>query len=138
MALDGYQMTKADAEGMINNIEKLQEVTDYQRKLLMNQTLIIQQTVQINNKTYNELKQNVENLSSILNEVERNGTIDYHITTLTQIATLIIQNHYQVSSTLTNILQNSVNGKIINLIPKNQLEKDLRINCTATKKYPRF
>lgn len=103
-------MTKEDAEGMINNIEKLQEVTNYQQKLLKDQTLIIQQTVQINNKTYNELKQNVENLSSKLNEVERNRTIDFHITTLTQIATLIIQNHDQVSSTLTNILQNSVNG----------------------------
>lgn len=132
-------MTKEDAEEMINNIENLQEIANYQRKLLQNQTLIIQQTVQINNRTYNDLKQNVDSLSLKINEVERNRTIDYHITTLTQIATLIIQNHNQVSSTLTNILQNSVNGKIINLIPKNQLEKDLRMiteNLHSNQKLP--
>lgn len=119
-------MTQEDAEAMTNNIRKLQEKVISHQKLFENQLLIAQQMAKWNNNTYIELKNNIEQLSSQINVVERNRSIDTHITSLTQIATLIIQGHNQVSNTLTNVLQNSVNGKIINLISRKQLRQDLQ------------
>lgn len=123
--LFGY-MIQEDAEEITKNIKKLQERVIKQQDLFENQILIIQQSLKINNKTYNELKNNIELLNNNLNEMERNFTISQKINSLTHIITLTIMHHAQISETLMNLLQNSLNGKIITLIPQQQLKSNLQ------------
>lgn len=120
-------MTQEDAEVLCKNIRKLQERVINQQELFENQLMIVEQTVNFNNRTYNDLKQAITELNQNLNELQRNATMNDKIGTLTDIATLIIVSHSQISTTPMNILQNSVNGQIINIIPQKQIKKDLQI-----------
>lgn len=79
----------------------------------------------INNKTYNDLKEGITTLNNNLNTLERRARLKEKIQILTDVATLIIIHHSQISENLMNILQNSVNGKIINVISQNQLKMSL-------------
>lgn len=135
--LFGY-MTQEDAEVISKNIKKLQEGVLKQQELFEDQLLIVKQTVNLNNKTYNDLKRAVTNLTQNINEFQRNVTIDDKINSLTDIATLIIISHSQVSTTLMNILQNSVNGQIINLISQKQIKKDLQTIAENLKNHQRL
>lgn len=123
--LFGY-MTQDDAEEMTGNIKKLQERVIKQQDLFKDQILIIKQSLNIGNKKYNELKNNIVLLNNNLNELERNFTISEKINSLTHIVTLTIMHHAQISETLMNLLQNSLNGKIITLISQQQLKNNLQ------------
>ena len=135
--LFGY-MTQEDAEVLAKNIRRLQARVVKQQELFENQLMIVEQTVNINNKTYNDMKKAIAELNENLNEFERNVTINDKISTLTEIATLIIVSHSQISQTLMDILQNSLNGQIINLISQKQIRKDLQIITENLKNHQRL
>lgn len=123
--LFGY-MTQEDGEEIAKKIEKIRTKVLKHQDLFEQQISIIEQSVNINNKTYNDFKRGVTELSKNINDFEKNVEINKKIGVLTDIATLIIMSHSQISNTIMNILQNSVNGKIINLISQKQIKKDLQ------------
>lgn len=134
----GYA-TQEDIQPMVTNIKNLHRNILTQKKLLESQILIMQQSVNLNEKTYSDLKKQVIVLNENLNEFARNTNIKQKVQTLTQIATLVILHHSQVSETLMNILQNSINGKILNLISQKQLKLNLQTisqNLKNSQKLP--
>lgn len=125
--------TLEDIQPMVANIEKLDKNQIKLKDLLESQILIMQQTVRLNEDTFQELKKQVLALNDNVNKLEKYTNIKEKIQTLTQIATLVILHHSQISETLMNTLQNSLNGKILNLISQKQLKTHLQVISQSLK-----
>lgn len=115
-------------------INELQEDATKTSDLMKHQTLLVKGSIELNNKTFSSLKENVEtldqeivNLSSKLDLVINEMVLNNKFRDIAQIATLITLEHIEISKELMTVLQNSIDGKISAIIPFKSLNDSLQI-----------
>lgn len=113
-------------------IADLSNITEREHKLQAEQLLIIKETIQLNNDSFNalndKLNQYMKNLADIqgynLNKI-KNLQLDERFLELTNVAQLIVMEHSRLSTQILNSLENTIKGKITQLVPMQTLTKDI-------------
>lgn len=115
-------------------INELQADASRTNDLMKQQTMLIKGVVQLNNRTFSDLKKNVEvldqeivTLSSKLDLAINEMILNNKFRDVAQIATLITLEHTEISKELMTLLQNSIDGKISGIIPFKSLKNCLQI-----------
>lgn len=121
---------------------ELQKESVNTEDLMKSQTLLVQRDIKLNNKTFEELKLNIrklyreiENLANKIGITINDLTYQSKFKDIAQIATLVIMDHNSLAKDLMDTLQNSLDGKISNLVPVKTIREDLKkISLLLTKR----
>lgn len=131
--------TDSDASNINHRINQMQELFINERLSLENQMYIIERSVKLNNESYTILKNKIEEFVKLVNEELVKTNLRVKINSLTSIANLIISLNTETYKDILGILEDSLNGKIINIIPQGTLTENLRkisSNLNVNQKLP--
>lgn len=113
-------------------IDELQKGIVSNRDLLREQYLIFRNTLSIANSSLAELGTSIQRLDSEVNQMKttegkqiRELQLKALFAEVSQATTLTIVAHTKASQDIMNILQDSMNGKIINIVPLEVLQAEL-------------
>lgn len=113
-------------------INELQNATTNHNEIMQEQLLLVKNVIVTNEKTFDVFKKALIGLQNEMNSVKtqigstvNDLVLHNKFQDISQIATLIIIDLNRQIKALLNLLQNSLTGKITNLIPPKKLEKDL-------------
>lgn len=131
--LDSESAEKYDSQ--IKNLED----NDLKIKNLMEEQFIIaKNSIQMVNSTFSEVKRNLALLKKKLNEYmdssENKAWFRNNFNNLFQSISLILVNNIRLTESITDILSNSIQGKISNFIPVNVFKRHLEEIEFALKK----
>lgn len=118
--------TDSDADMINDRINKMEAYILGERDSMENQLYIVEQTIKLQNETHNQLKIKIEEFTKIVRDEQIKNNLHMKINSLTNIAHLIISINTETYNDILNILQDSLNGKIINMIPQATLTNNLR------------
>lgn len=114
-------------------IEMLKTNTLTNKDLIKDHTTILEANMHLHNETFQALRMAIQNLTIETNRLEasqNNVTRDIqyqsYFNTLATISTLIISQQEKASRSIMTVLQNTIKGTIIDLVPIAMLEDDLR------------
>lgn len=128
-----------DVKDLNNKINSLGANLKDQNDSLLKNLVIIKKSAEINNGTYQELKGKIKRFEEILSKTQLINNIKQEIHSLGLTATYIINMYEQTHKDILDILENSLQGKIINLISQTELRHNLKIienNLTESQKLP--
>lgn len=115
-------------------INELQTKSSDQNNLILNQMSIVKKTIVETNSAFKELKDKIESITDEISEIQLNtskqnfdNNLQEDFQNLAHIATLTISEHLHVSENLRKTLQNSLNGKIFDLVPAQELKDNVSI-----------
>lgn len=131
--------TDSDAEMINNKINHMEAISVNEKMSIENQLYIIEKTVKLSNESYTILKNKIEEFAKLVNEEITKTNIQIKINSLTTMANLIIALNTETYNDILNILEDSLNGKIVNLIPQGTLTENLRkiaSNLKVNQKLP--
>lgn len=135
-----YGLADADDIKSINKkINDMKTSLLEQNESFQSNLAIIKKSVEINNNTYHEMKRKMKQFGEILSKSQTTNDIKNEIHSLGLTASYIISMYEQTYTDILNILQNSLDGKIVNLISQSELNYDLeRIasNLSENQKLP--
>lgn len=121
-------LNQDDAKRYDNAINNLQNATKNNRELMRNQSRVFEAAVHFTKNVYlkyenkvNELNERVYNQSKEMKEVQLELTEQ----SLIQIAQLLFSEYYRIFGQIRRTLADARNGKVNELIPKQQLTDDL-------------
>lgn len=119
-------MTDGDAEEIYDNINDLHANLLSQEQTFQNNLYIVEQSIKINKETYSQLKNMISELNKIVIHEQIKSNRRNDINSLGVIATLIINLSEKTYKNIIEILENSLNGKILNMIQQTQLIDNLK------------
>lgn len=115
-----------------NEVDKIKNKMDREYKVQTDQLLLVRESLTLSNKTYIEIKKLVnETLIRIhdLNQFSLKNTrklqLDERLLELSDVAQLLISEHERYSGQILKNLENTITGKISNLIPIQALKTDI-------------
>lgn len=113
-------------------IQRLQNDRDMNNELMSEQISIIKNTINVNQKIFDDFKLNLEQLAENvvkLGKLSESTTLDatnrIKVLNIAQMAMAIIMNHNRISDELINLLEQSIQGKITNTIPIHEIKQIL-------------
>lgn len=125
-------MDEDTARGYAQKINEIGNVTIREHALQAEQLLIIKETIRVNNDSFNILNNKLDNTMKNLADIQgysvkkiENLQLDERFLELTNVAQLIIMEHARLSSQILDSLENTINGKISQLIPLQVLTEDI-------------
>lgn len=118
--------TDSDAETINNRINKMESHILAEKEQMESQLYIVEQSVKIHNETYNQLRNKIEEFANIVKHDQIKNNLHTKINSLSNIANMIISMNTETYKDILNLLQDSLNGKIINLISQGTLTSNLR------------
>lgn len=127
-------------------INELQNNANITKELILEQTSIIKQTTQINQKAFQDFAQTVNDLTEKISELGTQTQDSIHelnsqskFQSITQITLAIIIKHNKISENLMQLLENAIHGRITSTIPIEQLRQNLKTieqNLSEDQKLP--
>lgn len=101
-------------------------------KILKDQTILIRESLQLNNNTINDLRQAISKFTSTVryyfayaHDAHNYLTSEIAVNECVTLADLIITEHRRFSQQILRCLEEVISGKIIQLIPEDRLTQDL-------------
>lgn len=117
------------AEHYNHEIEQLKQNVLKEKDLIKEQLLTVKSNIQVTNATFSEMKHNMLLLEDKLNRLTPSSYTNFwlkeNFNYLFQLVTMILINHVQVTESVTDILMNSMQGKIMSMIPFNIFKQHL-------------
>lgn len=96
-----------------------------EKQSLENQLMVIEQNVKMNNETFNLMKKYIDDFVIMVQKQQKKNNIIDNIQYLHSLANSIIIAHTDTYNEIMDLLQNSLNGKILKMISQNTLRKCL-------------
>lgn len=131
--------TDSDASMINEKVNTMQSLYLNEKMSLEKQLYIVEKSVKLNNESYTILKNKIEEFTKLVEKEITTTNLRIKINSLTIIANLIITLNTETYNDILGILENSLNGKIINLIPQGVLTENLRkisSNLKVNQKLP--
>ncbi|XP_031637272.1 uncharacterized protein LOC116349811 [Contarinia nasturtii] len=125
-------MTAETAREYNYKIENLKNDSTRFFNIIEDQTALIKEVIEINNKTASDFQKSISSLRNYIKTYVSNGKkwLDgLHSENVfsrgIQLATLIMTQHAQISREILKCLEDVISGKITQLVPKDRLQQDL-------------
>lgn len=126
-------LDEESAEKYNKEINKLKNDVNHQKYLIKEQTTLIEGTLTIHRTVIAEIQQNLISINSFIKDVEAKTnaqlTVLHTITqfnTLATATTLAVMHHEELANKIFNLLSNTIQGKITDIIPFKQMKENLR------------
>lgn len=116
-----------------HQIQQIQNKTLTNKDLIKQHTTILEANIHLHNETFHTLRIAIGNLTTEIkkldssqNNITKDIQYQTYFNTLATISTLIIDQQEKASKSIMTVLQNTLKGTIIDLVPLDKLEEDLR------------
>lgn len=96
-----------------------------EKESLENQLMVLEQNIKMNNETFNVMKKYIEDFTTIIQKQQKKNNLVDNIQYLHSLANSIIAAHTETYNNIMDLLQNSLNGKVLKMISQNTLRKCL-------------
>lgn len=118
------------ARNYAEQIEKLQANSEYQKILSEEQITIMEQTIQLQNKTINDISKDIAYLERKIDSYS--DTLNYirwgqYFSMITEIASGLRDHHKSMTSEILRLISHTTRGEISRLIPIDQLSAHLHL-----------
>lgn len=117
----------------VEKINELENITKREHEIQSEQLLIIKETLKVNNDSFNLLNNKLDETMQKLKNIQTYSVkaiaklqLDERFLELTNVAQLIIMEHERLSSQVLKSLENTITGKISQLIPLKTLTQDIQ------------
>lgn len=127
-------MDDDQAKEYAQKINELANITTREHEIQAEQLLIIKETIKVNNESYNLLNEKLDNTMKQLTDIQNYSIkkiqqlqLDERFLEITNVAQLIIMEHERSSAQILKSLENTITGKISQLIPLEILTKDIEM-----------
>lgn len=125
-------MDQEQAKKYSEDIEKLTKDQNYINQLTQQQTTLVEAAIKANNYSFVDLKNRIDSVQDDLRELKDayfSGDIEaklkMHFNLLAHATSLTLSHHNELANTIVKLLTNTLQGKMIDIIPFNRLRNQL-------------
>lgn len=117
--------TVDDIDEINRRILAVETHTLSEKDSLGNQLMVLEQNVRMNNETFNIMRKYIEDFAITVQKQQKKNNLVDNIQYLHSLANSIIAAHTETYNDIMDLLQNSLNGKVLKMISQNTLRKCL-------------
>lgn len=118
-------MSDGEGEEIYNYIKDLRSQYQSVEETLSRNLLIIESNFMLNKDTYSQMRKMIFELNTKVVDHQKKSNARHEISSLTDIVMLIIKLNEETYHTILEMLENSMDGRILNIIPQSLLIKNL-------------